>query len=315
MNFMKHYMLALSGLVLMLSAVTARGMDYGDANVQPVNFSGWFAGDEPAGHHGRNCHGKGCADGAACGDCNGFTPICSTCEPLWNAYIGAVILDRSNPSGVDNFEYDWQGGVDVDVRRRVLDDYQLQVRYFGVDQWSEVANTTNFGQVTANSNLHSTEVNLRRQWTESLTLLGGFRWIEMSDFARDGLDNTVDTNNHMYGAQLGAEWLVWDRGGPFTITTGVKAGIYYNRADYDANFGPVQQSRRSLTAFAGEWDILSRYQVTDRMAIRAGYQLLWLEGVASFDAPQVAAVNNADRVNTAGSPFYHGAVIGAEFNF
>lgn len=312
---MKRYTLVLSCLALALTAVSARATDCGEVNVQPVHLLGRLSGDDHAGHHGHHWHTKGCHEGDPCAACNGFKPICSACEPLWNVYIGAVILERSNPAGIDNFDYGWQGYVDVDIRRRVLGDYQLQIRYFGVDRWSEEADTPQFGPIAANSNLHSTEVNLRRQWTESLTLLGGFRWIEMGDFAVDALNNVIDTNNHMYGGQMGAEWLVWDRGGPFTITTGVKAGIYYNRADYDANFGPIQQSRRRHTAFAGEWDILSRYQVTDRMAIRAGYQLLWLEGVASFDAPQVADVNNGNRVNTNGSPFYHGAVIGAEFSF
>ena len=120
----------------------------------------------------------------------------------------------------------------------------------------------------------------------------------------------------MYGGQIGAEWLVWDRGGPFTLTSGVKAGIYYNRADYDGFIiGNDVQSRTSHTAFLGEWDIIARYQLTDRWTLRTGYQLLWLEGVASVDADQVNTALNAGPVSTSGSPFYHGVTIGAELTF
>lgn len=299
---MRRFSIALGCIAIAISATQAKAMDYGDVNVQPVSFLGWLGGDGQGDcHGGRGCHdgrhghgGLHCDDKLACDDghCLGFTPICSACEPLWNIYLGAVILERSNPPGVD---FDWEAGIDVDIRRR-LGDYQLQVRYFGVDDWSDA----NAGY---RSNLHSTEVNLRRQWTDSLTVLGGFRWVEMGD----DLNGVGDTNNHMYGGQLGAEWLVWDRGGPFTLTTGVKAGIFYNRADFVSVAG---QTRTDHTAFVGEWDIISRYQLTDRWTLRAGYQLLWLEGVATMDNQQVG-----NPVNTSGSPFYHGALIGAEFTF
>jgi hypothetical protein len=326
-NRMRRFSIALGCIAIAMSATQAPAMDYGDANVQPVSFLGWLGGDELGDCHGRNgCHGgqnghggKHCHDKGGCNDplgcngfsCSGFTPICSSCEPLWNVYLGAVILDRSPARGVPGIDYDWELGVDLDARRRLGNGYQLQVRYFGVNDWSDTISNANY-----NSNLHSTEVNLRRQWTESLTLLAGFRWVEMSDLAVDTTGNFLDTNNHMYGGQIGAEWLVWDRGGPFTLTTGVKAGIFYNRADYDGLLiGNAIQARTTHTAFLGEWDIIARYQLTDRWTLRTGYQLLWLEGVASVDADQVNTALNADPVSTSGSPFYHGVTIGAEFTF
>lgn len=305
---MKRFSMFLGCVALALTTTQIRANDYGNVNVQPVHFLG-FLGEGGAGDcHAGGCHdGNGCQDGA-CTSCNGFTPICSACEPLWNIYVGAVILDRSNPNGLP-VDLDWEPGVDVDVRRR-MGDYQLQVRYFGVDDWSD-----SFEGALYSSNLHSTEVNLRRQWTDSLTLLGGFRWVEMGDEAADQFA-FIDTNNHMYGGQVGAEWLVWDRGGPFTVTSGVKAGIYYNNTDVDAGiFGLTNSSSKSHTAFLGEWDILARYQLTDRWTLRAGYQLLWLEGVAGVDTAQIDAAFAQGTVSTSSSPFYHGAVIGAEFSF
>jgi hypothetical protein len=297
---------SLGWLALAVLPAGASALDWELSGIQPVNHSEYYAGVFDKGEAGCDVPtGHGCADGCR--------PVHGICEPLWNVYVGAVILEQSNPRTVPLFDYGWEGGVDLDVRRRLGSDYLLQVRYFGVDGWSDQF-PVDFPLLTQSSSLHSTEVNLRRQWNDWLTVLGGFRWVELSeDFLILGGLAGINTNNHMYGGQIGAEFRVWDRGGPFTVTSGAKAGIYYNRADYETFLFQLRD-RTDHTAFLGELDVTARYQLSQNLYLRGGYQLLWIEGVARSD-DQLAQIFQDGGVSTSGSPFYHGAMIGAEFRF
>ena len=53
---------------------------------------------------------------------------------------------------------------------------------------------------------------------------------------------------------------------------------------------------------------------SDNWAVLAGYQLLWLEGVALANDNQLIALGDGN-VNTSGSPFYHGGLVGAEYRW
>lgn len=281
-------------------------------------------------------------------------------EPLWSVYAGTVILRRDNPDvaapvgfgalGFDapGFDVGVRAGVDIDIRRRLGDRHELQVRYFGVDGWSD--QFTDSGTVLLtdwetfagySTRLHSTEVNLRSRWNDFVTVLGGFRWVELSE-QLDYQVNTVTnipgfppfippfsipanfaqrahTQNHLYGFQLGTDVLLWDRGGPLTVNTELKAGIYSNLAKnsgaLESPVGDIVGDGRTYhTAFLGELGINARYQLTRSLALRAGYQLLWVEGVALVNDNQFDALA-AGEVNTSGSPFYHGALVGAELSW
>jgi hypothetical protein len=68
-------------------------------------------------------------------------------------------------------------------------------------------------------------------------------------------------------------------------------------------------------AFVGELGFTAVYQLSPHWSLRAGYQMLWLEGVA-VAAEQVPAIDllaGLAAVDTTGSPFYHGANVGLEF--
>lgn len=240
-------------------------------------------------------------------------------QPEWSggtgsAYIGGVMLHRSNPEGVNDFSYGWRAGLEAEFRAGVWPGHEVQLRYFGVDQWSNTA-TTQFGLTTGNSNLHSLELNLVHHWNPRTRLFFGARWVQANEDAEDGPGNTIFLRNSMYGAQLGAEYLLWDDGGPLTLTTGLAAGLLYNRASRDASFGALPQDSRSSTAFLGELGITARYRLTDQLSLRAGYRLLWLNGVAAFSAAEVASINDGDPVGTSAGRFHHGATLGIEFRF
>jgi len=184
----------------------------------------------------------------------------------------------------------------------------------------------------------SIELNYRRGSCRHryLTLIAGFRWLELSDEL--DVDQTapiqrdlfaIDTDNHMYGFQTGFDAVLWNRGPRFYVDSMLRAGIFYNRADqstYAPVFTPAPpglfvdrlSARASHTSFFGELGIHGVYRLTNRISIRAGYRLMWLEGVAL--APNQIPVNSligpgTAALDTGGSLFLDGATLGASVTF
>jgi hypothetical protein len=77
---------------------------------------------------------------------NGVWKDCGSqccCEPLWSVYAGTVFLRRDNPDVAAPFGFDALGfdalgfdvgvraGVDIDIRRRLGERHELQVRSHG----------------------------------------------------------------------------------------------------------------------------------------------------------------------------------------
>ncbi len=282
---------------------------------------------------------------------------CDPCCPYWSVSGGAIALKRSDAFSlpllagssefdVEHFNFDLQVGPRVDVIYHVPSGWEFEALFYGVGSWAslhpfENGNLQLLGvepePIDVNSalfrygsELYSTELNLRRRM-DWLTPLIGFRWVELEEqFGVAGLEPPTpgipygyryDTHNHMYGVQIGAEVILWDRGGPLRIDGMLKAGLYYNEADLDAAFayGPVpDQAERVVfeqswaephTSFLGEAALGASWQASDWLNFRGGYQLTWIEGVAL--APEQIPSTDLfvpfnTEVNTGGSPLYHG---------
>jgi len=126
------------------------------------------------------------------------------CPTLWTVRVGAVILDRSKPEGDvlarplggllsvsagGDFDFGWEGGVDVYLARQFASGLGVEMRYFGVDSNASfdygdtgdvrIGHTTvvNLFDVDAaySAQLHSTEINLQMPGSERVTWLAGFR--------------------------------------------------------------------------------------------------------------------------------------------
>lgn len=74
----------------------------------------------------------------------------------------------------------------------------------------------------------------------------------------------------------------------------------------------------------GETGLRCKYQVTNRLALRAGYELIWLEGVAlapgqiqkTYTTTKVFENTvQALGVNCNSGAFYHGTTVGSEYSF
>jgi hypothetical protein len=300
-----------------------------------------------------NCCDDSCCDDSCCGvDCGAGV---GSCCPKWFATIGVIALDREDPTpgtivaanpggarffGAENFDFDPEVGYEVGLARRFDNGCILEGRYFGIDHTaaSTIVTPGNFigtgftgpgGTTVAGrylTMLDSTEINLRRQHTDRLTLLGGFRMIELRDQARFMLNNNVarghyDYDNRLYGGQLGSNLDLSPRGGRLLANLETKAGVYNNLIEgginefQGFNFIGGFNGEESNTAFVGEINLNTGYRLTDHVTLRTGYQLLWIENVALASDAAVRSLLNPSLLLTVSDDqglFYHGATGGID---
>ena len=192
--------------------------------------------------------------------------------------------------------------------------------------------------VTSSGWIQSAELNWRKNecWSP-ITWLAGFRWVELNsqaniDYEFENPDpfgtGNIDTNvgNNLYGGQVGADMRLWNRGGNWRINGIGKAGIFYNSASFqrstagfvtatgdDYPLGTVAATA-DQTAFFGEVGLNSTYWITNWLAWRAGYTVMWAAGVAV--APEQFPLNSfgdgTASINTNGSVLLHGVTTGIE---
>lgn len=194
------------------------------------------------------------------------------------------------------------------------------------------------GTLATQSQIQSGELNWRTWNGGLINWIAGFRWVEWNqqssiDYAFENpstanagtvnLGNTV--GNNLYGGQLGADIWLWNDGGPWRVNAVGKAGVFYNRAAYSRSIASVSDSAGTLvlgapgakadeTSFVGELGVNASYNVTEWLAIRAGYTLFWLSGVATTPDNLLAAdiAQGTALVNTQGSVLLHGVTTGLE---
>lgn len=194
------------------------------------------------------------------------------------------------------------------------------------------------------SRMYNGELNVRTPWSDCLTLIGGFRWADLYDYytasgtefsESSDFTHSVKAMNHMYGVQIGAEldlfkggWqanrfghtmLVYAPSSPFSLNAFIKSGIFYNWVDQSSSLTLRElwaTGEDDHAAFLGEVGLNACYQVTEHLTLRAGYQVMWVEGVA-LAAKQIPVTDLGvgASVDTAGSLFYHGAVAGMELTW
>ncbi|MGA2061136.1 MAG: BBP7 family outer membrane beta-barrel protein [Thermoguttaceae bacterium] len=268
---------------------------------------------------------SGCGDLDCCQSC---------CCPRWAATADVMVMERAgNTNDFGNFGREIEVGPRISlIRQTPCCDFEIL--YFSVDGTSRTVVTAPLpadagnpgvgqpvgpGQPLASfgwsSRLYNVELNARWNPSSQLTVLGGFRWAQYRDEFGPYLDH-IDANNNLYGFQVGADTCLWQRG-CFSIEGLCKVGIYGNHAKQITTepLGPFVELGTSAvtgshTDFIGELGLQARYQLTRRFAFRAGYELLWLDGLA------IATAQNVDTsINTSSTVLYQGATAGFEFSF
>lgn len=188
------------------------------------------------------------------------------------------------------------------------------------------------------SRLHSFELNLPCCYCcdavrcRSFEYFAGFRYLNLEErlsiFGQRNQDEETEegvydirTRNNLYGAQLGARVRSgWDR---FRWEATGKAGIFGNDAQqrqYLVDFPdffvrPPVSGRGGQASFVGEINLAVIYRLTDVWGMRAGYNLLWIEGVAlAPDQLDFAFFTDpsGNGLNNSGGLFLHGLSVGLE---
>jgi hypothetical protein len=214
------------------------------------------------------------------------------------------------------------------------------------------------------TNLYSAEANGRLALSSRLTLLAGFRWLQLNDALQGTLspaDRTqptwknnctasnctlidvgnaqlgpaaptyapfwaTNTANNLYGVQIGVDGKIVELG-RFSVNGQIKIGLFDNSAEQSTGVSlekvvyPVGATA-DRAAFVSEAGLQLKYQVRDGLALKAGYELLWLDGVAlapgqiqetltTQSSPPVHALG----VNLGSSVLFQGFTAGFEYSF
>lgn len=169
---------------------------------------------------------------------------------------------------------------------------------------------------SATTSLYGIEANRRLALSNQVTILAGFRWLQLNDNLEGTLtpadataptwknDNpdifhitagdtaagnyppfwNTSTVNNLYGFQVGVNGTILELG-RFSLDGLVKIGIYDNDAEQSTGVSlqkvvyPTSASANQV-AFASEAGLQLKYHVMSGMKLKAGYEALWLEGVA-----------------------------------
>ncbi len=163
----------------------------------------------------------------------------------------------------------------------------------------------------------------------SLEWLYGFRYLNLNeslsivstDFEESSTTYRVRANNNLFGAQVGSRFRRCF--GQWSWEGTVKAGIFGNAAEQigdpivdfpDFLIRPRLSTSAVNVAFVGDLNFSGVYQLSNVWGIRAGYNLMWIEGVAL--APNQLDFTNTPtsgtQLSTNGGVFLHGVNIGLE---
>jgi hypothetical protein len=263
----------------------------------------------------------------------------------------------------NDFQQGFSAGPRVGLTRHGDCGYDWELSYFQIDGWSSfrpigpddppdwltMRAPGGFLQTQDNkdtqmmtwdyaSRLYNAEFNVRWNPYYNVTMLAGFRWMNLgenlvgtlsplpSELSNWDFWNTTTTNN-LYGFQIGGGGKILERG-RFSIDGLIKAGIFDNNAEQTTVVSVIAKQLRSGSAstnhaaFVGETGLNCKYQVSERLLLKAGYEAIWMQGVALAPGQvQETYVTlwpmnvQALGVNCNSGVFYHGATAGLEYSF
>jgi hypothetical protein len=252
--------------------------------------------------------------------------------PHWEVQIDGLIVRRENldigflegafastASPVEQFHF--EAGARAYATGRGWAGYDVQLGYVGVDQWRAytefVLPDTTERTVEYRTGFHSGELNVFPLGSAPWRLFTGARYFELGEdmWARNstGTETSAHVENKLIGFQIGLRRELWQ----FTDWAYVEAfgngGIYRNRVkrlDRSGAIGAtsiVDQRDYNDVAFVGEASLTAVARLTQCLALRGGYQVLFVDGVTTA---QDVFFFGANRTN---SLVYHGAHVGLEY--
>lgn len=262
-------------------------------------------------------------------------PIAMNGNCILNYYVTDAVAMRRTGGSFAGGELDWSVGPRLILGRGLSDRDAVEIGYFA--QYQMNGSYFNPGGAGFNLNnradyrstLNSGELNYRHWFTPEFSVLAGFRYLNWHENLNAAFDTAsplppgsvnqfYHTNNDLFGGQIGGDWK-HAFGNGFGIELGGKAGVYGNRSELDGaaslpGLGTfATNASSSRTSFVGELGLIGTYNLTPYFKVRAGYEVMWVEGLAlAPDQVNPANFLGAPSVNNRGGVFLHGAVLGLE---
>jgi len=269
-------------------------------------------------------------------------------QPLvYNAYTGNTVM-TTHDLGFNQ----WAPGGRVTLGYRFNNGSAIEGVWFGFQDWNSSASAFNPGSLTApaglgyygydwyqangfrasyNSTLQNFEVNRVRPWGR-MSLLAGFRYLSWNEYFDlnvtstvpsyvEHSDYTINTYNNLFGAQIGlrsqGDWNRWNWS--FSEKVGLFGNEFWQRTliqDYGNTYiGEDNWLSHAGVAFVNDFNISLGFRITDRAMLRAGYNLIWIDGLAL--APNQldfnVGANSGTAHNHQGSVFLQGVNAGFQF--
>ena len=209
---------------------------------------------------------------------------------------------------------------------------------------------------SAATSLYNAEANGRLDLSSRVTLLAGFRWLQLNDNLQGTLtppDQTAPTwkstcsgcnifqitagdpagnfppfwntrtTNNLYGVQIGVNGKLLELG-RFSLDGLIKLGLFDNNAGQSTGVSLQKvvfpsQATTNHAAFVSEAGLQLKYRLNKTLALKAGYEALWLDGVALAPGQiqETLTLSNvrALGVNCSSSVLFQGATFGLEYSF
>jgi hypothetical protein len=189
--------------------------------------------------------------------------------------------------------------------------------------------------VSLSSEIDNGELNLRHRWVSANCMLHsswlvGARYLRLSEdlvyttaSTEGGMLYRLKTDNDLVGAQIGTELFICLTP-RFKLGGEIEAGVYGTHSNQRTNVwctscAPLRErDSEGDVAFIGEAGVMAIFRATPRLTGRAGYQVLFIDGVAlaaeNFNTASPFSVRNSFLDNT-GNVTFHGATVGFEWTW
>jgi hypothetical protein len=236
-----------------------------------------------------------------------FLPL--TYDPYYD-----VELARFGPAGptalsTSDLDQEFDSGMRIVVGRTIWGCYQLEGAYQGSYSWADAAAVSDPGGTLSSflsgfaadagtsastsiyTAMQTAEFNARA-WLDlppgpfDVSVLLGVRYMNIDETFSFGFDGATDpaivqTENNLWGVQLGIDlkWLVHPRAYVDFDAKGAMCNNDLSASIRDAGAAP-RFAFDDKTAFLGDLVLTLNWQVTPSWSIRAGYQAIFLTGLA-----------------------------------
>lgn len=235
---------------------------------------------------------------------------------------------------LDGWEFTYMGPYEFDTSDQRIAGGTLQSRLipaggFVAADLSAFNNAT-FHRQEYESKLNSFELNRKWWGWDVMSLSLGLRYMQIDEdftftsrnvLAEEGA-LVVDTDNALIGGQIGLEMLN-PRTRRLSFGVRTKLGLFANISElgsgvFNAGTTLVAHTDDEISfAFAPEVGVFTQYQLTPRIALRTGYEVLYIYGLALASDQELRVVHPGmnDNIDDAGDLLYHGGSVGVEVSF